>query len=165
MDLNKERAKKENNRQNILENKDVILTKTRSLIAGHDLQDWEDHLNFRALNIAAERYRKKVHAQDVAEEAIHETTVQRQATLDKLNQHAQLLEVKIQRRLKLKENVARDLNQMDMKEIGEELEYLRKGNFHRNYVLIFGNFSGNEKPTNLFYRLNPQKEYRMMYWI
>lgn len=136
MDLNRERAKQENKRKNILENKDVILTEVRSLMAGHDLQDWEDHLNFRALNIAAERYRKRVHAKDVAEEAIYETTVERQATLDKLNHHAQLLEVKIQRRLKLKANVARDLNQMDMKEIGEELEYLRKGNLHLDLCVL-----------------------------
>ena len=141
MDLNRERAKKENKKMEFLENKDVLLTEMRSLLAGHDLQDWEDHLNFRALNIAAERYRKRVHEQDVVEETIYETTAERQATLDKLNHHAQLLEVKIQRRLKLKENVAKDLNQMDLKEIGEELEYLRKGNFHRSpcNLIILGN--------------------------
>lgn len=56
MDLNRERAKKQNQKIAYLENKDVLLTEFRSLLAGHDLHDWEDHLNFRALNIAAERY-------------------------------------------------------------------------------------------------------------
>ena len=69
----------------------------------------------------------KVHSQDIVENTINEAVSQRQAILDKMQDHAQLLELKVERRQKIQGNAVRDLQQMDITEIGEELEYLRNG--------------------------------------
>ena len=118
-------ANKENTKEMMKEKGNFRLL--QNLVNGKNIRDTDDYLNFKALQISAEKYRKKVHSQDIVENTINEAVSQRQAILDKMQDHAQLLELKVERRQKIQGNAVRDLQQMDITEIGEELEYLRNG--------------------------------------
>ena len=91
------------------------------------MHNTEDYLNFITLQNAALEYRRKVHSQDIVENTINNDVAQRQAILDKMQDHAQLLQLKVERRQNVQKSALRDLQKMDIKEIGEELEYLRNG--------------------------------------
>lgn len=105
----------------------------KNLMNGKNVRDTEDYFNFLSLQNAAEKLRRQVHEQDILENAVKDTILQRQAILNKMQDHAQLLELKIQRRSKLQENAAKDLQKMEIKQIGEELEYLRNRFYQIQY--------------------------------
>ena len=98
----------------------------RCLMDGKNLKTEEDILNFKILQKEALNFRMAVHDQDILENLINEDYLKREAILSKMDDHVQLLKLKVQRRSKLQEKVARDLQTMNLKEIGEELEYLRE---------------------------------------
>ena len=98
----------------------------RCLMDGKNLKTEEDILNFKILQKEALKFRMAVHDQDILENLINEDYLKREAILSKMDDHVQLLKLKVQRRSKLQEKVARDLQTMNLKEIGEELEYLRE---------------------------------------
>ena len=98
----------------------------RRFMNGKNINTIEKKLDFEILQEEARKYRIKVQNQDILEERINEDYDKRKAILSKMEDHVELLKLKVQRRLNMQEKVARDLQTMDIKEIGEELEYLRK---------------------------------------
>ena len=107
----------------------------RCLMDGKNLKTEEDILNFKILQKEALKFRMAVHDQDILENLINEDYLKREAILSKMDDHVQLLKLKVQRRSKLQEKVARDLQTMNLKEIGEELEYLREELSYITYII------------------------------
>ena len=107
----------------------------RCLMDGKNLKTEEDILNFKILQKEALKFRMAVHDQDILENLINEDYLKREAILSKMDDHVQLLKLKVQRRSKLQEKVARDLQTMNLKEIGEELEYLREELTYITYMI------------------------------
>ena len=98
----------------------------RRFMNGKNINTIEKKLDFEILQEEARKYRIRVQNQDILEQRINEDYDKRKAILSKMEDHVELLKLKVQRRLNIQEKVARDLKTMDIKEIGEELEYLRK---------------------------------------
>lgn len=99
----------------------------REIMEGKNVHNAGDHLDFKTLQKMAQRYRKIVHAQDVLETSVNHDLSQRAEILKKMQNYTQLLQLKVERRRKVHKNAKKSLQQMDIKEICDELEYLRNG--------------------------------------
>ena len=97
----------------------------KNKLNGKNVQNMDGRMDFITLQNEAQKYRECVHAQDVFENAVNDEVAQRNAILEKMRDHAQLLQLKVERRQKLQKNAQRDLDKMNITEIGEELEHLR----------------------------------------